>query len=40
MSTAYHVPVLFDASLEGLAIQPGGTYVDCTLAEADTAEAS
>ncbi len=31
MSTAYHVPVLFDASLEGLAIQPGGTYVDCTF---------
>ena len=31
MSTAYHVPVLFDAALEGLDIQPAGTYVDCTF---------
>ena len=31
MSTTYHVPVLFDASLDGLAVQPGGTYVDCTF---------
>ena len=31
MPTAYHVPVLFDASLDGLALQPGGTYVDCTF---------
>ena len=31
MSTAYHVPVLFDAALDGLALQPGGTYVDCTF---------
>ena len=31
MSTAYHVPVLFDAALEGLALQPAGTYVDCTF---------
>ena len=31
MSTTYHVPVLFDASLDGLALQPGGTYVDCTF---------
>ena len=31
MSTPYHVPVLFDASLDGLAVQPGGTYVDCTF---------
>ena len=29
MSTTYHVPVLFDASLDGLALQPGGTSVDC-----------
>lgn len=31
MSTTYHVPVLFDAALEGLALQPAGTYVDCTF---------
>lgn len=31
MATDYHVPVLFDASLDGLALQPGGTYVDCTF---------
>ena len=31
MSATYHVPVLFDASLDGLALQPGGTYVDCTF---------
>jgi len=31
MPTAYHVPVLFDAALEGLALQPAGTYVDCTF---------
>lgn len=27
----YHVPVLFNESIEGLAIQPTGTYVDCTF---------
>ncbi|TAH09674.1 MAG: 16S rRNA (cytosine(1402)-N(4))-methyltransferase, partial [Sphingobacteriia bacterium] len=27
----YHVPVLFNESLEGLAILPAGTYVDCTF---------
>lgn len=31
MSTTYHVPVLFDAALEGLALQPAGPYVDCTF---------
>ena len=31
MSTTYHVPVLFDAALDGLALQPAGTYVDCTF---------
>lgn len=31
MATAYHVPVLFDAALDGLALQPAGTYVDCTF---------
>jgi len=31
MSTAYHVPVLFDAALDGLDLQPAGTYVDCTF---------
>lgn len=27
----YHVPVLFEASLEALKIQPDGIYVDCTF---------
>lgn len=27
----YHVPVLFDASLEGLSIKPDGLYVDATF---------
>ncbi|MDB4787186.1 16S rRNA (cytosine(1402)-N(4))-methyltransferase RsmH [Flavobacteriales bacterium] len=31
MSTNYHVPVLFDAALQGLDLQPAGTYVDCTF---------
>lgn len=31
MESTYHVPVLFDASLDGMALQPGGTYVDCTF---------
>lgn len=31
MSATYHVPVLFDAALEGLDLQPAGVYVDCTF---------
>ncbi len=27
----YHVPVLYQQSLDGLAIKPGGVYVDCTF---------
>ncbi|MDB5231187.1 MAG: rsmH [Chitinophagaceae bacterium] len=27
----YHVPVLFNESLEGLNIKPGGMYIDCTF---------
>ncbi len=29
--SAYHIPVLLDASLEGLKIDPAGTYVDATF---------
>lgn len=31
MSDAYHVPVLLEACLEGLAIKPDGVYVDATF---------
>ena len=27
----YHVPVLLNESIDGLAIKPGGTYVDVTF---------
>lgn len=30
-STNYHVPVLFNETIEALNIQPGGVYVDCTF---------
>jgi 16S rRNA (cytosine1402-N4)-methyltransferase len=30
-SPGYHVPVLLRQSLDGLAIKPGGIYVDCTF---------
>jgi 16S rRNA (cytosine1402-N4)-methyltransferase len=35
---ARHVPVLFDVVMDFLAVQPGGTYVDCTLGLAGHAE--
>lgn len=31
VGSAYHVPVLWEASLDGLAIRPDGIYVDCTM---------
>lgn len=31
MSTFAHIPVLFEATLDGLSIRPGGTYIDGTL---------
>jgi 16S rRNA (cytosine1402-N4)-methyltransferase len=30
-SGSYHVPVLFNETIEGLAIDPSGIYVDCTF---------
>ncbi len=35
---ARHVPVLFDVVMDFLGVQPGGTYVDCTLGLAGHAE--
>ncbi|RYY44048.1 MAG: 16S rRNA (cytosine(1402)-N(4))-methyltransferase, partial [Chitinophagaceae bacterium] len=31
MPEEYHIPVLFNEAIEGLNIQPAGTYVDCTF---------
>lgn len=31
MAESYHIPVLLDASVEGLALKPDGTYVDVTF---------
>ena len=28
---AYHVPVMLKEAVDGLAIDPSGTYVDCTF---------
>ena len=35
---ARHVPVLFEVAMDFLRVQPGGTYVDCTLGLAGHAE--
>lgn len=31
LPTGYHVPVLFNETLDGLAVKPDGVYVDCTF---------
>jgi 16S rRNA (cytosine1402-N4)-methyltransferase len=31
LNLAYHIPVLLHESVSGLALQPGGRYVDCTF---------
>ena len=31
MESAYHIPVMLEEVIEGLAIKPSGTYVDCTF---------
>jgi 16S rRNA C1402 N4-methylase RsmH len=36
METPYHIPVLLSESVDGLALKPGGIYVDATLCDYDT----
>ncbi|MCH8847607.1 MAG: 16S rRNA (cytosine(1402)-N(4))-methyltransferase RsmH [Chloroflexi bacterium] len=36
---AYHQPVMTDRVVEGLAVRPGGAYIDCTLGDAGHATA-
>ncbi len=31
MSTSSHIPVLVEETIQALAVQPGGRYIDCTL---------
>ncbi len=37
--STYHVPVMADRVVEGLAVHPGGAYIDCTLGDGGHATA-
>lgn len=39
MTTAYHIPVLLQPTIDALCIQPNGVYVDCTLGGAGHSKA-